>query len=264
MKHTNSQFLFLGTGSSLGVPVMGCQCLVCQSTSEFNHRLRPSALITTSHEKKILIDCGPDLRQQILRHRIQAIDGLIITHAHNDHTAGIDDLRPFCYRQEKPLPCLLSKETAQDIFKRFYYMFDQETSKHQSVTKFDWHYLEKDTGSISLDEIKIEYLTYEQLGMKVNGFRFGNLAYICDIRSYPSSIFDLLKGVDILIVSALRFTPSAVHFSVDEAVEFSKKVGASKTWLTHISHDLEHEKTNAYLPANVQLAYDGLQFEFLL
>lgn len=256
-------FLFLGTGASMGVPVISCECPVCKSLSPFNQRMRTSALIT-SPSKKILIDCGPDLRQQALRFQIQAIDGVIITHAHNDHTAGIDDLRTFCFKREQPLPCLLSKVTAEDIQRRFYYIFDKETAQRQLVPKFKWHFLANDKGSLIFEDIAIRYFTYEQMGMKVNGFRFGNMAYICDIRTYSPDIFQELEGVQILVLSALRFTPSAFHLSVDEAVEFAKKTGAQTTWLTHISHDLDHEKTNAYLPSNIQLAYDGLQFEFFL
>jgi phosphoribosyl 1,2-cyclic phosphate phosphodiesterase len=259
---TKAQFLFLGTGASLGVPVIGCQCPVCLSESLFNQRLRPSALITIKG-KRILVDCGPDLRQQALEHDINAIDALIITHAHNDHTAGADDLRPYNFHRDKPMPCLLSKETAEDMEKRFYYMFDKESTKHQLFPKFEWCYLAGDSGTVMFEDVQIHYLSYMQMGMKVNGFRIGNMAYICDIRTYSPHIFDQLKGVKILVLSALRYTSSAFHFSVDEAVEFSNRVGPDQTWLTHISHDLDHEKTNAYLPSNIQLAYDGMRFEFL-
>ncbi len=254
-------FEFLGTGASMGVPVIGCDCAVCQSPSLFNKRLRPSALLTIG-AKRILIDCGPDFKQQALRVNLKSLDGVIFTHAHNDHIAGIDDLRTLC-KQPGKLPCLLSKESASDIQKRFYYVFNDEMIPGKWVTQFDMHFLDSHDGQLSFQDVPIHYVTYSQMGMPVNGFRFGDLAYITDIRDYSDTIFETLEGVHTLVVSALRFTPSPMHFSIDEAVDFAKRTKAKEIYLTHISHDLDHEKTNAYLPKEVRLAYDGLRLNLL-
>jgi phosphoribosyl 1,2-cyclic phosphate phosphodiesterase len=257
-------FVFLGTGGSMGIPRIGCACPVCQSIQPTNKRLRPSGLITLN-EKKILIDCGPDFRQQALRQNISTLDGVIFTHAHHDHTAGLDDLRIFFWDSNKPLPCIVSDETARDLKRRFYYFFPEEkVENHYPTTYLDLHTLDSERGKIHFLGIETSYFTFFQGSMKVNGFRFGDLAYISDIKDYPDSLFEDLKGVKTLILSALRFTPSPLHLSIDDAIEFSRKVEARSTWLTHISHDLDHEKTNAYLPDNIRLAYDGLEVPFNL
>lgn len=251
-------FLFLGSGGSLGIPVVGCDCEVCRSHSPHNHRLRPSGLIRVAG-KRIMVDCGPDFREQALRYHINTLDGLILTHSHNDHVAGIDELRIYSMRNHQPLPCLLSQETADDIKKRYFYIFEKSSIPNKVTARLDLQQFPSDRGEVNFLGQKIKYVTYEQCGMGVNGFVIGNLAYMSDIKIYPETIFEDIQGVDQLIISALRFTPSDFHFTVDEAIDFSKKVGAKKTWLTHIAHELDHEKTNAYLPANIQLAYDGLE-----
>lgn len=252
--------LFLGTGASAGVPIIGCNCEVCSSSSPFNKRLRSSVLIQR-YNKQILIDAGPDFRQQALRYSIKTLDGVILTHAHYDHIAGLDELRIYCYKTGKTLPTLLSKETAEDIQHRFDYIFQTHKSQDK-IKKIDLQILPHSEGDIMFEDIPITYMTYEQGGMKVNGFKFEDLAYLSDIRRYSPSIFDHLKGVKTLIVSALRISVNDLHFSVDEAVEFIGKAGVEKAWLTHVSHDLEYEFTNANLPSNIRLAYDGLEIDF--
>lgn len=250
-------FLFLGTGSSWGVPVVGCHCSVCESTFFCNKRLRPAGLFTIKG-LKILLDVGPDYRSQAIQHHIHSLDGVIITHAHHDHTAGIDDLRVY-YARNKPLPLLLSKETYEDLKVRFAYIFQPKEPSKTLVSRFEVRLLEKNEGSVLFEGIQFHYLTFHQGNMGVNGFRYQNFAYLSDIKEYSSNIFDHLKGVETLVISALRFTPSTLHFTVDEAVEFVNKVGAKKAWFTHISHELDHERTNAYLPPYIRLAYDGLE-----
>lgn len=244
----------------MGVPMIGCNCAVCTSSLPMNKRMRSSGLLTID-DKNILIDCGPDFRQQALTNHIGHLDGVILTHAHYDHTAGIDDLRAYYIKRHSPLPCLLSKATSSDIQIRFSYIF--QPKKNQLATKLELHELESDRGMVEFVENSFAYLSYEQMRMQVNGFRWKNFAYVSDIRNYPETIFDDLKDVHYLVVSALRFTPSEFHFTVDEAVDFSKKIGAKKTWLTHISHELDHEKTNMYLPSNVRMAYDGLEINLM-
>jgi phosphoribosyl 1,2-cyclic phosphate phosphodiesterase len=244
----------------MGIPVIGCHCSVCQSDSPCNKRMRPSGLITIDN-KKFLIDCGPDFRMQALEHHIDRLDGLILTHAHHDHTAGIDELRALYLRQKIPLPCLLSRDTAEEIRNRYYYIF-KNPEKEQLLPRIDLQLLDGPRGLVKFQGINIRFLSYEQAGMQVNGFRFGDFAYISDIRHYPDTIFDDLKGIKTLVISALRFERTPFHLGIDDAVEIAKRIGSEHTWLTHISHELDHEATNAYLPANVRMSYDGLELTF--
>ena len=255
-----SSLLFLGTGASNGVPVIGCSCEVCQSKSPFNKRFRSSALIKTG-DKRILIDAGPDLRMQALHHHINHLDGVIFTHAHQDHTAGIDDLRVYTFIAEKSLPCLASEETAKELQLRYYFMFE---AKHheKSRPRLEIVTLNEDKGETEFQGLKLKYFTYVQLGMKVNGFRFGNLAYLTDVEKVNDALIKEVEGVDTLILSALRHTHSIMHLTVDQAVDFAHKVGAKKTYLTHLSHDLDYQKTNTILPEDVRLAYDSLEIPF--
>ncbi|MBA2727883.1 MAG: MBL fold metallo-hydrolase [Parachlamydiaceae bacterium] len=255
------RLVFLGTGGSMGVPVIACQCQVCTSLDPHNQRLRPSVLIKTDLQT-ILIDSSPDFRTQALRAKIQNIDNVIFTHAHHDHTAGVDDLRIFTLRNNFKMPCLLSQETLRDLQKRFYYIFEEIVGKPKFTTNLEITLLPEVEGEIAFAGLNIRSFTYRQCGMAVNGLRFGNFAFLTDIKEYDPEIFNFLKGVKILVISALRFTPSIFHLTVDEAIEFAAKVGAEKVWLTHIAHELDHEKTNAYLPEHIRLSYDGLEFEF--
>lgn len=252
---------FLGTGGSVGVPVIGCSCAVCHSSDPMNQRLRPSAIMHIDH-RQFLVDAGPDFRMQALRYGITHLDGLLLTHAHHDHTAGFDDLRPIYYRRQSPLPILLSPETARDVQQRYYYLFQPTPGQEHFESRFDLQLLPEEQGEVIFENIPVGYVTYSQGGMLVNGFRIGNMAYISDIRHFNPSLFTYMKGIRYLIVSALRYIPSPLHFSVDEAIDFAKQLKAERVWLTHISHDLEHHQTNAYLPANMCLAYDGLEIEF--
>lgn len=255
------RLLFLGTGASLGIPVIGCSCAVCQSSNPCNCRLRSSALIDID-QKRFLIDVGPDFRQQALLHQIHALDGLILTHAHHDHIAGLDDVRALYYKRQIPLPILLSKETSDSIQKHFDYLFTPNPYLTSSHPRLSLHPLPTDRGYIQFEGVDIAYVSYEQAKMKVNGFRFGSLAYLTDVKNFDESIFESLKGIKTLIISALRFTASPLHLSVDEAVNFAERLDVDRVWLTHISHELDHDKTNAYLPRHVRLAHDGLIIDF--
>ncbi|MBA3237854.1 MAG: MBL fold metallo-hydrolase [Parachlamydiaceae bacterium] len=263
MKYTKASFTFLGTGGSMGIPVIGCSCNICKSINPYNVRLRPSGLIRVNG-KTILIDCGPDFRIQALTHQIKEIDALILTHAHHDHTAGLDEMRIFTLRSGKPLPCLLSSKTLQELKIRFYYIFNDRYSDKgiKLTTDLALNCIENSAGELPFEGLNIRYMDYSQGGMQVNGFRFGNLAYVTDIKEYSPDIFSTLEGVEILILSALRHTPSHLHFTVDDAIEFAQRVGAKQTWLTHIAHELEHDRTNVYLPDPIKLGYDGLEFNF--
>ncbi len=248
---------FLGTGASAGVPLIGCDCAVCLSTASFNNRMRSSALLRIN-EKQLLIDIGPDFRTQALRNKISHLDGVLLTHAHYDHVAGIDDLRPIFFHRTTPLPILLSQETANELAVRYSYLLH---SKHID-DQIALHILPKTDGEILFADVLIKYVSYKQANMQVNGYRFGNLAYVSDIREFPNSIFEQLEGVQYLIISALRLTPSLMHLSVQEAIDFATKLNVKYVWLTHLSHDLDYASTNAMLPNYIRLAYDGLEIEF--
>jgi phosphoribosyl 1,2-cyclic phosphate phosphodiesterase len=210
----------------------------------------------------VLIDAGPDFRMQALNNHITSIQGVLITHAHYDHTGGIDDLRVFNHINRGAIPCLVSEATYCDLKKRFDYILADRKPEKQFITSFDMQVLPSDRGSLQFLGHTLRYLSYQQLGMQVNGYCFGNMAYISDIREYPETIFEDLQGIEVLIISALRLTPSPAHFSVDEAIAFARRVGAEQTWITHIAHELDHDKTNALLPPDVRLAYDGLVIDF--
>ena len=249
---------FLGTGSSLGVPLIGCSCEVCKSTNPRNRRLRSSMLLEING-KQIVIDAGPDFRFQALREHVQTLSGVIFTHSHHDHVAGIDDLRVFSFRNKEPLLCLASDETALDLESRYFFMFKKQENDPTSMPRLKIQRLDKKEGEVDFLGVQIQYFSYEQIGMEVTGIRIGTFAYVTDIKKYDDRIIDALAGVKTLVISALRFTSSYMHLTVDEAVDFIKKVNCEKAYLTHISHEIDHEKANACLPTSVELAYDGLK-----
>lgn len=255
------KFLFLGTGGSAGVPIITCKCKVCTSSSQFNKRYRPSALIT--YGKKIfIVDVGPDFRDQALHYNINHLDGVLLTHTHYDHIGGLDELRVFYFKHKMRLPTLASIETYDELRHRFHYLFNTKQSDGTLQSQLDFHILEEDFGKVKFQGLPIEYVSYEQANMKVTGYRWGDLAYISDIREYSDQVVDAIKGVDTLVLSALRYTPSEVHFSIEEAIHFSRKVGARRTFFTHIAHDLDHDETNQKLPEDIRLAHDGLELPF--
>lgn len=240
--------------------MIGCACAVCHSRSPFNQRLRSSLLIRIG-QRQFLIDAGPDFRCQALRSHIQFLDGLLLTHAHHDHTAGIDDLRPLYFRSRTPLPILLSSETAQNIQKSYFYLF-KPSQEHKHPSPFRLQLLpDQESGEVDFEGLPFQFVTYMQGKTHVNGYRLENFAYLSDIKQFSPSIFKQLQGVKYLIISALKHVSSPLHLSIDEAINFGKEVGAEQVWLTHLSHELDYEQTNANLPSNVRLAYDGLELE---
>jgi len=253
------RFLFLGTGGSSGIPMIGCKCDVCQSSSAFNHRLRSAGLIKIG-DKNYLIDAGPDFRAQALKFHIDQLTAVMLTHAHADHIGGIDDLRPYYFLgKNKKLPCFLSQETFNEIKLRYHYMLTPIADGKSLSAQLDFEILPHDFGSFDLEGNSIEYFSYFQTTVKVTGFRIGNFAYVSDIREYTDQVFKSLKGIEILVLSALRHTPSKMHFSIEEAITFSRRTSAKTTYLTHIAHDLEYAATNALLPPEVRMSYDGLE-----
>lgn len=254
----SNRFIFLGTGASAGVPLIGCACSVCVSGNPKNQRLRTAGLLILG-DKRLLLDVGPDFRAQALLHHIHSIDGLILTHTHFDHIAGVDDLRIFCLRRKQPIPCLLSEESAEDLRRRYYYLFEPSEPGMTASVKLDMAILSQESGTVDFCGGKIEYFSYVQSKMKVTGYKIGSFAYVSDIREYDASIFSWLRGVETLVLSALQEAPSKLHLSFQEALLFAESAGAKKTWLVHMNHTVDHDAIHQKLPSHVQLAWDGLE-----
>lgn len=258
MLNPNPEYIeFLGTGTSLGVPMIGCKCHVCRSEDSKDKRFRTSILIR--HQgKNIVIDSGPDFRTQLLRAGVDDLETVIITHEHRDHIAGLDDIRSINYILKKTVELRLSKESLDAVKIEFPYIFEPGDYKgapqievvELTPKPFDLH---------GLHFIPLEVL---HRNMKVYGFRIGDFSYITDANHIPKSTMKLLKGTKIFVLNALRPKKHPSHFSLDEAVEIAKEIGAEKTYFTHLGHLIGlHESINKKLPENMELAYDGLKIE---
>ena len=256
--HHKDNVLFLGTSSSMGVPVIQCHCPVCSSSAPYNKRLRPSVLLQIK-DKKILIDVSPDFYQQALKYNIKDIDGLLLTHCHYDHVGGIDDLRMANIVAKRTTPCLLSKDSLERLQQQYDYIFYSKEELKTSLAEFVFHKLPENFGEYKFLDLDVKYFSYQQDATKVSGFRIGNFAYVTDIRNYSEQIFDFLQDLDVLVLSAVRKSPSPVHFSIGEALLFIDKIKPKKTYFTHISHDVDYGKMSTELPCGVLLAYDGLK-----
>ncbi|MGD0155392.1 MAG: MBL fold metallo-hydrolase [Terracidiphilus sp.] len=253
---------FLGTGTSMGVPTLACDCAVCTSADPHDRRLRPSVLLRwqdgeNAAERIVVIDTGPDFREQALRQRLNHVDAVFYTHAHADHILGMDDLRPLSFIASKrgaPIPLYADRQVAEVLERTFGYTFSPQ-SKYPTRARVRLVPLGDHNLLHGVDFIRIPLWHGEQA---IVGYRFGNAAYMTDVSAIPESSFALLEGVEVLAISALRHTPHPSHSTVKQSLEWSRRVGARQTWFTHISHDLGHEETNRALPADAKLAYDGL------
>ena len=241
--------------------MIGCTCKVCKSMNTRNQRLRPSGLVTLA-DKKLLIDSGPDFRTQALKVGLNQLDGLLLTHSHYDHLGGLDELRIYYVWTRKPLAVLVSEPTFLDIKHRYDYFFKERSINRSLTAQLDFQVLKEKRGVTQFLGFDVGYMQYEQGGMPVMGYRVGSFAYISDIRNYPETIFSDLTGVKTLVVSALKKEPSPMHFSLDEGVDFARKIGAQQTFFMHLGHELDYDETNALLPSDIQLAYDGLKVDF--
>lgn len=250
--------LFLGTGASMGIPVIGCDCSVCQSPSPFNKRMRSSLLLSLS-QKRFLIDVGPDFRLQALKHAIHHLDGLLLTHSHFDHIAGLDDLRILCFRSKRPIPCALSEETLREVKTRYHYLMPEEREERPSSNQFDFHVFSGKEGSTTFEGVDLNYFSYSQKGIQVSGLRVKDFAYVIDILEYDPSIFKHLEGVRILVISGMTWKRTNAHIGIYEVIGFVEKVGCEQAYLTHMAHEVEHELANGKLPRGIQVAYDGLK-----
>lgn len=248
----------LGTGTSSGVPTIGCTCGTCRSMDPRDSRTRPSIWIT-DNDTSIIIDTSSDFRQQCLTHNITRLDGVVYTHHHFDHIAGFDDLRAFNYASGRPVPLFMTIETLHNIRQVFRYAFGQDEQNQSSIPLVD--VTEIDDNPLSIANITFEPVPLAHGAMRVNGYRFGRAAYCTDCNAIPSTSFDLLHDLDVLILDALRLKPHPTHFTVDEAVAVAQRIGADRTYFTHIAHEILHETVQATLPFGIYLAYDGLTID---
>lgn len=244
---------FLGTGTSCGVPVIGCQCEVCQSADPHDQRTRCSVLVETD-ETRLLIDCGPDFRQQILPMPFRKIDGILITHSHYDHVGGMDDIRPYCQFGE--INVYADPVARKGMLEMLPYCFAE--NRYPGVPAIGLHEIHKHE-PFRIGDLDIMPIEVMHGKLPILGYRIGKLAYITDMKTIEESEYPYLEGTELLIVNALRFTkPHHSHQLVDDALAFAHRVGAKQTLLIHVCHDIGlHESVNRLLPEGVQLAYDG-------
>ncbi len=253
-------FTFLGTGTSVGLPMVGCRCEVCRSTNPRNNRYRCSVLITTPGST-ILIDTAPELRLQLLRENVERIDAVLFTHAHADHLHGLDDLRPIPNYTGQPVPLYCTEEVEERIRAGFGYAFPSAlTPVTGFLPKLVFHRI----GLLPFEAAgeRIVPILLEHAATSVLGFRIADVAYCTDVSRIPDESWPALEGLDVLVLDALRYKPHPSHFCINEALEVVARVKPRRTYFTHITHDLDHDTVNSQLPPNVELAYDGLKFLF--
>jgi phosphoribosyl 1,2-cyclic phosphate phosphodiesterase len=254
---------FLGTGTSHGVPMIGCDCATCRSTDPRDRRLRPAVYVEADADPagtKILVDAGPDLREQALRHDIRRIDAILFTHSHADHILGIDDVRRFNWLMKQPMACYGDAQTLEDIRKTFHYVFDPATPKGGGLPAVE---LTRIDGRIRIGSLEVQPIPLWHGERPILGFRFGRFAYLTDCNRLADEAWPLLEGLDAVVIDALREQPHPTHFSLDEAIETAQRIGARRTFFTHMCHHLKHEATCARLPPGMSLAYDGLALSML-
>jgi phosphoribosyl 1,2-cyclic phosphate phosphodiesterase len=250
------QLVFLGTGTSVGVPMIGCTCPTCRSDDRHNKRLR-CALVLGLPGGNLLIDTPPDLRSQLLRERIGSVHATLFTHDHADHVFGLDDLRVFPHYMGTPMPIYCELAVEERIRKSFDYAFSEEAKAYAGgVPQIDFRRIGTEPFEVLGQRIVPIRLHHGRF--RVLGFRIGNVAYCTDTNEIPAESWPLLEGLDTLILDALRVQPHATHFSLEQAIAVAERLRPRQTLFTHVSHDLEHAATNARLPAGMSLAYDGL------
>jgi len=250
---------FLGTGTSVGVPVIGCDCAVCQSPDPRNKRTRASILLQAG-DFSVLVDTGPDLREQALRENIRKIDAVLYTHAHLDHVVGFDELRAFCWRRDEPLPMHAGPECMKSLQSMFGWAF-ADTNVFKGYVKPAPKII---SGRFEYGDLAITPLPVIHAGVETIGYRFDfpgfpMIAYLPDVKEIPESTLALLRGVNVLVVDALRPGGHPTHFSTGDALDLAVMTGADETWLTHLGHENEHAELESRLPSGIRVAWDGLR-----
>lgn len=249
---------FLGTGTSQGVPVIACRCRVCTSVDERDRRLRTSAMLSTKEGKNILFDIGPDFRQQMLRQRVEHLDAILVTHAHRDHVAGLDDVRSFNYVQHKNMDVYLNAVAKRALMRDYGYIFEHH--EYPGLPEADLHeVVDAPFQAASVTVVPIKAMHKD---LPILAFRVGEMAYITDANHIAPEEMEKLRGVKLLVINALRQAKHFSHFSLPEALEIIDKVQPERAFLTHISHEMGlHAEVEKTLPRGVFLAYDNLEVE---
>lgn len=251
----------LGTGTSQGVPVIGCDCSVCRSADPRNHRLRTSAWLQLSHQS-ILIDCSPDFRQQALKFGIHKLDALLLTHIHWDHTAGLDDTRVYTWRNET-LPIYLMDDHIKEFRKSFHYVFEPPEQLGGGIPQLQLHGLHPFQLTM-IGGIKFESLLVMHGKLKILGYRFGNTAYITDAKTLPEETINALQGIDNLVLNSLRYREHPTHLSIKDALDIIEKIAPRKAFLVHLTHDVDAGDLQVDLPEFVQLGFDGQSIDVVI
>lgn len=250
--------LFLGTGTSHGVPMIGCDCDVCTSSDPRDKRSRPSILLDVDDGSRVLVDTTPDLRSQALAHDIRRVDAILFTHSHADHVMGLDEIRRYNMMMRTSMPIFADAGTLGDLRRTFAYIFESDAPKGGGVPDVRLYPI---AGPFCLGRQEIVPVPIRHGPWNILGFRLGGFAYLTDCNGIPDSSLALLGGLDTLVLDALRKRPHPTHFTIDEAVEMAGRIGARRTLFTHIAHELGHAATCASLPEGMALAHDGLRIE---
>ncbi len=252
---------FLGTGTSMGVPTLGCGCAVCHSTDARDRRSRSSIALQFGGYT-VLIDTGPDFREQMLREHITGIDAVFYTHGHADHILGFDDLRPLTFGKPGTTPLYADDATADILERIFEYTF-RKVDRYPTSARVDLHRLSADPGTfVSLFGVEFERIPVTHGRNTIAGYRFGQAAYLTDMSDIPESSLARLQGLDILVLDALRREPHPSHSHLENSIRLAQQIGAKRTYFTHISHDLGQAELDAELPPDIRLAHDGLRLDF--
>jgi len=254
------QITLLGTGTSVGVPIIGCRCPVCRSSDPKNHRTRAGVLVEAP-DGKFVIDTPPELRLQLIREDVDVVRAAVFTHAHADHIYGLDDLRICGFRMDAPVELYCEESVEVSLRRAFYYAFDADIPATHPFALPKFRFRRIDMAPFKLLGTTIQPMRLFHGPLAVLGFRIGTWAYCTDVSEIPDESLVHLEGLDHLVIDALREQPHPSHFSVGQALDVIERVRPARAWLTHISHQLEYEATNRRLPANVELTYDGLRFD---
>lgn len=254
---SKTRLTFLGTGTSQGVPMIGCGCEVCKSQDPRDKRLRASVLV--EHEGlRVLVDAGPDFRYQMLRAGVSSLDAILLTHNHKDHTGGLDDIRAFNYHEKRATQIYCEKYVEESLRKEYSYAFEE--IKYPGAPEWDVHII--DENPFTIKGVEITPIRGRHFKLPVLGYRFGNIAYCTDMNHIPEEEYSKLLGLDHFIINCVRRGRHISHYSLEQAIEVAEKVGAKHSWLTHLSHQLPcHEELTKELPEGILPAFDGLVIE---
>ena len=250
------EVVFMGSGTSMGVPTVGCECRVCSSEDSRNKRTRPSLLVRTN-DKSILIDTATDFRAQAIREGLKKVDAVLYTHSHADHILGLDDLRPFNFWQKKHIPCFGNETTLENICAMFRYVFT-DPQPGGSIPRIEPRVI---GGTFDFDGVTVQPLPILHGKLPILGYRIGALSYITDCSEISEDTYRLLRGTSVLVLGVLRYTAHPTHLNVEQALQIINRIGPDMAYFTHLSHDFDHERADGELPNHVRLAYDGLSIQ---